>query len=211
MVVSEHRPVPLWQHVMVGTRMVDLFVDGSTVADASHAPGGAVLAARGSVPAGAGGSGGERGGERDGARPGPPTTQDGGPASDLGVNPELVAISRAQARSERDRGRPGTGGRRPAPETAGAGRRGGGSRAGGAPGASRPEVLERLAGADLLPAICFIFSRAGCAAAVAQCVAAGLRLTNRGASGPPSGRWSPPGARSTSRTSTWTCWATTSG
>ena len=26
-VVSEHRPVPLWQHVMVGTRLYDLFVD----------------------------------------------------------------------------------------------------------------------------------------------------------------------------------------
>src|SRR5688500_5098492 len=26
-VVSEHRPVPLWQHVMVGRRMYDLFVD----------------------------------------------------------------------------------------------------------------------------------------------------------------------------------------
>ena len=26
-VVEEHRPVPLWQHVMVGTRLFDLFVD----------------------------------------------------------------------------------------------------------------------------------------------------------------------------------------
>jgi len=26
-VVEEHRPVPLWQHVMVGTRLLDLFVD----------------------------------------------------------------------------------------------------------------------------------------------------------------------------------------
>src|SRR5688572_15654734 len=26
-IVSEHRPVPLWQHVMVGRRMYDLFVD----------------------------------------------------------------------------------------------------------------------------------------------------------------------------------------
>src|SRR3954462_11408204 len=26
-VVEEHRPVPLWQHVMVGTRLYDLFVD----------------------------------------------------------------------------------------------------------------------------------------------------------------------------------------
>ena len=172
-VVSEHRPVPLWQHVMVGTRMVDLFVDGSTVADASHAPGGAVLAARGSAPAPAGrGAPGRDGDRRDGGA-------DDGPVSDLGVNPELVAISRAQVRSERARSRPGTRGRRPPPGRSG--RAGvGGSRAGGGAGASRPEVLQRLAGADLLPVICFVFSRAGCAAAVAQCVSAGLRLTSEG-------------------------------
>jgi ATP-dependent RNA helicase HelY len=29
-VVSEHRPVPLWQHVIVGTTMFDLFAGGST-------------------------------------------------------------------------------------------------------------------------------------------------------------------------------------
>ena len=27
MVVSEHRPVPLWQHMLVGRRMFDLFHD----------------------------------------------------------------------------------------------------------------------------------------------------------------------------------------
>ena len=166
-VVSEHRPVPLWQHVMVGTRMVDLFVDGSTVADASHASGGAVLAARGSAPAGGGPE--QR---RDGGH-------DDGPVSDLGVNPELVAISRAQVRSERAQARPGTRGRRPAPGRGGRAVRGG-SRAGAGASASRPEVLERLAGADLLPVICFVFSRAGCAAAVAQCVSWGLRLTSEG-------------------------------
>jgi ATP-dependent RNA helicase HelY len=42
---------------------------------------------------------------------------------------------------------------------------------------TRPEVIERLDGAGLLPAITFIFSRAGCDAAVQQCLAAGLRLT----------------------------------
>jgi ATP-dependent RNA helicase HelY len=41
----------------------------------------------------------------------------------------------------------------------------------------RPEVIERLDRAGLLPAITFIFSRAGCDGAAAQCVAAGLRLT----------------------------------
>jgi ATP-dependent RNA helicase HelY len=42
---------------------------------------------------------------------------------------------------------------------------------------SRVEVVERLDAARLLPAIVFVFSRAGCGAAVDQCVRAGLRLT----------------------------------
>ena len=41
----------------------------------------------------------------------------------------------------------------------------------------RPDVIERLDAEGLLPAITFIFSRAGCDAAVQQCLAAGLRLT----------------------------------
>ncbi len=41
----------------------------------------------------------------------------------------------------------------------------------------RSEIIERLFDDDLLPAITFIFSRAGCDGAVDQCVAAGLRLT----------------------------------
>src|SRR5581483_3645736 len=44
----------------------------------------------------------------------------------------------------------------------------------------RVEVVERLADEDLLPAIYFIFSRAGCDAAVDACVGAGLRLTATG-------------------------------
>ncbi len=34
-VVSEHRPVPLWQHVMVGSRMFDLFSGDTTIAQAA--------------------------------------------------------------------------------------------------------------------------------------------------------------------------------
>ncbi len=41
----------------------------------------------------------------------------------------------------------------------------------------RPEMLERLEQEDLLPAIVFIFSRAGCDDAVRQCVAAQLSYT----------------------------------
>ena len=71
-------------------------------------------------------------------------------------------------------------------QSGGAGRAGGGGRGSGggrSRGAgryrrpSRPEVIERLDAAGLLPAITFIFSRAGCDAAVQQCQAAGLRLT----------------------------------
>jgi ATP-dependent RNA helicase HelY len=43
---------------------------------------------------------------------------------------------------------------------------------------SRDEVIEKLQRENLLPAITFIFSRAGCDAAVKQCLQAGIRLTN---------------------------------
>ncbi len=42
----------------------------------------------------------------------------------------------------------------------------------------RTEVVERLAEERMLPAIVFVFSRAGCDQAVEQCLAAGLRLTD---------------------------------
>jgi ATP-dependent RNA helicase HelY len=42
----------------------------------------------------------------------------------------------------------------------------------------RPEVVEKLAAEDLTPAIYFIFSRKGCDAAVARCLAEGIRLTS---------------------------------
>ena len=41
----------------------------------------------------------------------------------------------------------------------------------------RTEVIETLAGADILPAIYFIFSRAACDDAVRQCLREGIRLT----------------------------------
>ena len=43
---------------------------------------------------------------------------------------------------------------------------------------SRPEIIEKLQRENLLPAITFIFSRMGCDAAVKQCLAAGIKLTN---------------------------------
>ncbi|MBB2899510.1 ATP-dependent RNA helicase HelY [Kineococcus radiotolerans] len=133
-VVSEHRPVPLWQHLAVGTRLYDLFTD----------PDGDPLE-------------GDEGSLVPGAI----------------VNPELVAMSRQQLRTDRLAG-PGGRGRRRGQQRPGPG----GSRP---PGVGRPasraQILDTLDAAGLLPAITFIFSRAGCDAAVEQCVAWGLRLT----------------------------------
>ncbi|MFG1604407.1 DEAD/DEAH box helicase [Actinoplanes sp. NPDC049265] len=111
-IVSEHRPVPLWQHVLVGKRMFDLFHD----ADAAR--------------------------KHD-------------------VHPELLRYSREMQRrlelTDRAAGPRGRHRRWTPPP--------------------RPEVIDRLDRAGLLPAIVFIFSRAGCDAAVQQCLSAGLRLT----------------------------------
>jgi ATP-dependent RNA helicase HelY len=122
-IVDEQRPVPLWQHVLAGNRLYDLFTDDSA------SPGGR-----------------------------PPQT----PPEHTRVNPELLRVAQRDTWIERKApGRPGRGGRRPrrfAP-------------------AYRPDVIGRLDASGLLPAITFIFSRAGCDAAVSQCLAAGLRLT----------------------------------
>ena len=129
-VVEERRPVPLYQHVLVGRRMLDLFATSD------------VDAAAGFV-------------------------KEGAP-----VNHELLRIARDDWASTRLRdrrtpkGRPERGGRRPV----------GNGRRVWIP--SRVDVLDRLDGAGLLPAIVFIFSRAGCDAAVEQCLRSGLRLTS---------------------------------
>lgn len=77
----------------------------------------------------------------------------------LDVNPELVRLGREQARWERSDDR------RPKHQRH--------SRA----TPSRIDVIEQLDRVDLLPAITFIFSRAGCDAAVRQCLHGGVRLT----------------------------------
>ncbi len=123
-IVDEHRPVPLWQHMMAGRRLYDLFAD---------------------------------------------------PDNHRAVNPELLSIARREAaapreiprrqRSQRGRPRDKRGAVRPRVTT---------------PRFTPPrraEVIARLDRAGLLPAITFIFSRAGCDAAVRQCLAANLRLT----------------------------------
>jgi ATP-dependent RNA helicase HelY len=116
-VVDEHRPVPLWQHMLVGKRLFDLF-DYSNTSTGKHR-----------------------------------------------VDPEL--LRHIAHRREADRladWQPHGRGRRP-----------------GGPGLnrppSRPDVIATLDREGLLPAITFIFSRAGCDGAVKQCLRSPLRLT----------------------------------
>jgi ATP-dependent RNA helicase HelY len=130
-IVDEIRPVPLWQHMLAGRRLYDLFA-------------------------------------RNGA-----------------VNPELRRLAQRDVVADRPgRQRPGRGGGHVTTGRGGVTRVSGGHGAGGHGHRQiryrpprRPEVIERLDAEALLPAITFIFSRAGCDAAVQQCLAAGLRLT----------------------------------
>jgi ATP-dependent RNA helicase HelY len=149
-IVSEHRPVPLWQHVMVGRQIMDLFA-GETTFDEIAPP--------------------VEEGETQ-----PVSSRDSAKGRAFDVNPDLLTVARSESQqSFRSRqGGPGGRGQR--------GRRGndrpgrGGDERGVRP-ASRPQVIASLDRMDLLPAITFIFSRAGCDAAVAQCVGSGLWLT----------------------------------
>ncbi|MFI8973983.1 DEAD/DEAH box helicase [Nocardia asteroides] len=115
-VVDETRPVPLWQHVMVGRRMFDLFDTKSS-------------------------------------------------DQKVLVDEDLVRFVRQREAADRmqgyggPRGRGGRSGFRPLP---------------------RPEVLARLDEEGLLPAITFIFSRAGCDGALAQCLRSRLDLSRPG-------------------------------
>ncbi|HEY7008188.1 MAG TPA: DEAD/DEAH box helicase [Jatrophihabitantaceae bacterium] len=105
-IVHEQRPVPLWQHMLVGRRMFDLFAEDGSV-----------------------------------------------------VDPALTRYVHERMRYLEP---------------------GGYSRRGGPRGwrpVHRPDVITRLDDDALLPAITFVFSRAGCDAAVAQCIRGGLWLT----------------------------------
>ena len=121
-IVSEHRPVPLWPHVLIREGLFDLYSPGVDPLD-----------------------------------PGP------NPA----LNPELVAVTRRQRHEvlpelRRAGYRPARGSTRPRPRRA----------------PPRFAVVEQLDRNGLLPAIVFVFSRAGCEDAVDQVFAAGLRLTS---------------------------------
>lgn len=115
-IVSEERPVPLDQHILMRTKLIDLF-DSSGLA-ATHR-----------------------------------------------VNPELVQMARyggrtLSARQMKDVGRYHSQGGRPENQRM-----------------PRPDVVRLLESKNLLPAIFFIFSRAGCDQAVSQVLRAGIRLT----------------------------------
>ena len=167
-IVSEHRPVPLWQHMMVGQSMFDLFVEEVE-----------------SGPAGAGGSSAVpvtvnpdlvhaiRGTEGRGAWDSHWVSSRGGRDKGRGRQGSR-GRNGSHARDDwSGRGRRDSGGRGP-----GGGDGGRGFARGGRPGggATRSEVIDRLEREGLLPAITFIFSRAGCEAAVGQLLATGTRL-----------------------------------
>ncbi|GAB3070734.1 DEAD/DEAH box helicase [Intrasporangium mesophilum] len=173
-IVSEHRPVPLWQHMMVGQTMFDLFVeeieDGREGTVASGGGGGSSL-----VPVSVNPDlvHAIRGSEGRGAWDSHWVSSRGG--RDKG-RPRHGSQGRNGSRGRDDwsgRGRRDSGGRGP-----GGGDGGRGFARGGRPGggATRSEVIDRLDREGLLPAITFIFSRAGCEAAVAQLLATGARL-----------------------------------
>jgi ATP-dependent RNA helicase HelY len=129
-VVSEIRPVPLWQHMLVGNRVFDLF----SLRPTAHSLG---------------------------ADDGLQSHRERGSSV---VDPELVRFVREYERRVEgwDSGP----------------RRGGYSHKPRYRPPARSDVVERLDRAGLLPAITFVFSRNGCDAAVHQCLAAGLRLTD---------------------------------
>jgi ATP-dependent RNA helicase HelY len=105
-IVSEIRPIPLYQHVLIGNRLIDLF-----------------------------------------SEPGR-------------VNPEILGLEREALRRQK-----APRGRRDRYEDSD-------SRL------SRADIIDKLQRENLLPAITFIFSRAGCDAAVKQCLQAGIKLTS---------------------------------
>ncbi|GAA2166431.1 ATP-dependent RNA helicase HelY [Humibacillus xanthopallidus] len=187
-IVSEHRPVPLWQHMMVGQSMYDLFVEqvdedaqGGDGADSS-------LVTPGLVPVTVNPDlvHAIRGNEGRGAWDSHWVSNRGGRQKGRGKNGSRGRDDWS-GRGRRDAGRGGQNGDRPNGDRqngrggqSGQGGGGGTFVRGGRPGggASRYEVIERLEREGLLPAITFIFSRAGCEAAVGQLLASGMRLVS---------------------------------
>ena len=163
-VVSEERPVPLTQHMMVGRRLLPLYSHPAEAPEHSDQ----LDQSEQTEP--------ERQAEQTGQPP---------------LNPELLkAVKQARraaasggASKNSYRGRGGGSARGPQPWKRSAlggraPRRGeGGARTARLKPPSRLQVVTALEGARLLPAIVFVFSRAGCEQAVHQVVSAGVDLT----------------------------------
>ena len=155
-VVSERRPVPLFQHVMVGSTIFDLFAgEAPTASTATTAPKGAEPEVN---PALVRVAREESRFVRDDSRR--PRGRNGKGKRAVGYGSGAYGGGAARARVEG-----GGDGRRP--------------RSLSAP--SRAQMVERLDEQGLLPAIVFIFSRVGCDAAVRQLLASGVRLTTNAA------------------------------
>ncbi|WP_284978308.1 DEAD/DEAH box helicase [Arthrobacter sp. fls2-241-R2A-200] len=181
-IVSEHRPVPLWQHVMVGREIVDLFA-GDVTFDAI-APGSVAASAAGDDVPGLSESD-EIGEEPVAARRKHKTSAKSAAAAavrqavtgpEFEVNPDLLAMARSESRMNMG-ARYSHGSRSRRRQDRYRDERQQTEQRSPVRKASRPQVIESLRRQDLLPAITFIFSRAGCDAAVAQCAASGLWLT----------------------------------
>ena len=169
-VVSEERPVPLTQHMMVGRRLLPLYSHPAEVPEQSDQL-----------------DQSEQTEQTELERQAEQAEQTGQPP----LNPELLkAVKQARraaasggASKNSYRGRGGGSARGPQPwkRSARGGRaprRGeGGARTARLKPPSRLQVVTALEGARLLPAIVFVFSRAGCEQAVHQVVNAGVDLT----------------------------------
>ncbi len=148
-VVSERRPVPLYQHVLVGRTLHDLFAELAPTA--REVPGEGKIEVN---PALIKIARDESRFIRDDARR---------PRGKSGRGRRTVNYGSGAYGGAAHRSRYGGAGHRP--------------RSLHVP--SRPELVELLDEEALLPAIVFIFSRVGCDAAVRQLLASGVRLTRR--------------------------------
>ena len=171
-IVSEHRPIPLWQHVMVGREIVDLFAGDTTFDEiAPSIPDSEVPDLDESEDAAEERAAAYAKPSRHAAAKVRRTVS--GP--EFEVNPDLLAMARSESRMNFS-GRFGHGGRSRRRQDRQRDDRIAEQRS-PVRKASRPQVIDSLNRQGLLPAITFIFSRAGCDAAVAQCAASGLWLT----------------------------------
>jgi ATP-dependent RNA helicase HelY len=176
-IVSEERPVPLEQHVLVRGKLLDLFdAAGGPNEARSRMP--AVVTTTAVDPVA---YGDRRGVDKRAKGSTPPAVPLAG-LTPIRVNPELVRLSHGDGRS-----RGGNGGYDGGKRHEGRGRgnkqgNGNGFGGGGGGGGARTDraaLVELLHSHNLLPAIFFVFSRVGCDAAVQQVLRAGVRLTQK--------------------------------